>query len=104
MPHDARDGIRLAVAAAAACVALYFPQPLVARIQADFDVAAVWAAMPMTFAFIVLTSGPVLFSRFITLERALRMIVVIELILAVLFAVLDNQAPIAATDFVITAP
>lgn len=84
---QARDGIRLAVAAAAACVALYFPQPLVARIQADFDVAAVWAAMPMTFAFVVLTSGPVLFSRFITLERAMRMIVVIELLLAGLFAI-----------------
>ncbi len=96
MVSGARDGIRLAVAAAAACVALYFPQPLVARIQADFDVAAVWAAMPMTFAFIVLTSGPVLFSRFITLERALRMIVVIELILAVLFAVQAfTQSPAA---------
>lgn len=87
MMSGARDGIRLAVAAAATCVALYFPQPLVARIQEDFGVAAVWAAMPMTFAFVVLTSGPILFSRFITLDRAMRLIVGIELVLALLFAV-----------------
>ncbi|MDA3919550.1 MAG: MFS transporter [Salinisphaera sp.] len=92
----ARDGIRLAVAAAATCVALYFPQPLIARIQEDFGVAAVWAAMPMTFAFVVLTSGPILFSRFITLERAMRLIVGIELVLALLFAVQAfTQSPTA---------
>lgn len=92
----ARDGIRLAMAAAAICVALYFPQPLIARIQEDFGVAVVWAAMPMTFAFVVLTSGPILFSRFTTLEQAMRLIVGIELMWSLLFALQAfKQSPTA---------
>lgn len=82
-----RDGIRLGVAGAAAAAAIYFPQPLAARIQTTFDVSVLWAAMPMTFAFIVLTSGPVLFGRFITVARAMRIVIVTELLLAALFAV-----------------
>jgi YNFM family putative membrane transporter len=81
-----RDGIRLGVAGAAAAACIYFPQPLAARIQTTFDVSVLWAAMPMTFAFIVLTSGPVLFGRFITVARAMRIVLVTELALAVLFA------------------
>ena len=73
-----RDGIRLGVAGAAAAAAIYFPQPLAARIQTSFDVSVLWAAMPMTFAFIVLTSGPVLFGRFITVARAMRIVIVTE--------------------------
>ena len=81
-----RDGIRLGVAGAAAAACIYFPQPLAARIQTTFDVSVLWAAMPMTFAFIVLTSGPVLFGRFITVGRAMRIVLVTELLLAALFA------------------
>ncbi|WP_353180847.1 MFS transporter [Salinisphaera sp. T5B8] len=82
-----RDGIRLGVAGAAAAAAIYFPQPLAARIQTSFEVSVLWAAMPMTFAFIVLTSGPVVFGRFITVARAMRIVLVTELLLAALFAV-----------------
>lgn len=81
-----RDALKLAFAGAAAAACIYFPQPLAARIQTSFDVSAVWAAMPMTAAFVVLTSGPVLFGRFITLSRAMTIVVVTELLLAVLFA------------------
>jgi len=81
-----RDGIRLAVAGAAAAAAIYFPQPLAARIQTSFDMSAFWGAMPMTVAFIVLTSGPVLFSRLITVQRAMRIVLITELALAALFA------------------
>lgn len=81
-----RDGIRLGVAGAAAAACIYFPQPLAAQIQTTFDVSVLWAAMPMTFAFIVLTSGPVLFGRFITVARAMRIVLVTELALAALFA------------------
>ncbi|GAB3679537.1 hypothetical protein [Salinisphaera aquimarina] len=82
-----RDGLKLAVAGAAAAACIYFPQPLAARIQTSFDMTALWGAMPMTAAFIVLTSGPVLFGRLITVQRAMRIVVVSELILAALFAV-----------------
>ncbi|MES1928379.1 major facilitator superfamily protein [Salinisphaera dokdonensis CL-ES53] len=81
-----RDGIRLGVAGAAAAACIYFPQPLAAQIQTTFDVSVLWSAMPMTFAFIVLTSGPVLFGRFITVGRAMRIVLVTELLLAALFA------------------
>jgi|GEM_PF-1550421 len=82
-----RDGIKLGVAGAAAAACIYFPQPLAARIQSSFDMTALWGAMPMTAAFIVLTAGPVLFGRFITVARAMRIVVVCELLLALLFAV-----------------
>lgn len=81
-----RDGVRLGVAGAAAAACIYFPQPLAARIETAFDVSVLWAAMPMTFAFIVLTCGPVLFGRFIGVARAMRIVLVTELVLAALFA------------------
>lgn len=76
----------MAVAGAAAAACIYFPQPLAARIETAFDLTALWGAMPMTVAFIVLTLGPVLFGRFITLDRAIRIVVAGELLLALLFA------------------
>ncbi len=82
-----RDGIKLAVAGTAAAACIYFPQPLAARIQESFGMTALWGAMPMTIAFVVLTSGPILFGRFITVARAMRIVLVTELLLAVLFAV-----------------
>ncbi|MES1926013.1 hypothetical protein [Salinisphaera sp. T31B1] len=81
-----RDALKLAVAGAAAAACIYYPQPLAARIQSSFDLSALWGAMPMTAAFIVLTSGPVLFGRFITVARAMRLVLVTELALAALFA------------------
>lgn len=81
-----RDGMRLGVAGAAAAACIYFPQPLAAKIQTTFEVSVLWAAMPMTFAFIVLTAGPVVFGRFITVDRAMRIVLVTELLLAALFA------------------
>jgi len=95
-----RDGIKLGVAGAAAAACIYFPQPLAARIQSSFDMTALWGAMPMTAAFIVLTAGPILFGRFITVARAMRIVVVCELLLALLFAA-QALATTATAYFVI---
>ena len=81
-----RDALKLGAAGAAAAACIYYPQPLAARLEQAFDTTPFWGAMPMTLAFIVLTSGPLLFGRLITVARAMRIVIVTEVLLAVLFA------------------